>query len=96
MLDHNSVLLRGVYETAMKYGFSYETPEEKMFILKMLETAMTTGEEWEKANKEVDCYTRQDIHMIPTEEEVKQQIEKLPMLLQQTCLLQNLYRAFLW
>lgn len=47
------VLLRGVYETAMKYGFSYETPEEKIFILKMLETAMATGEEWEKANKEV-------------------------------------------
>lgn len=70
------VLLRGVYETAMKYGFSYDIPEEKMFILKMLETVMTTGEGWEKANEEVDCYIRQDIHMIPTEEEVKQQIEK--------------------
>lgn len=32
-------LLRGVYETALKYGFDYEIPEEKVFILEMLEAA---------------------------------------------------------
>lgn len=31
------VLLRGVYETALKYGFDYDSPEEKLFILKMIE-----------------------------------------------------------
>ena len=44
------VLLRGVYETALKYGFDYDSPEEKLFILKMIETAMLSGEElnrWE-------------------------------------------------
>ena len=30
-----AVLLRGVYETALKYGFDYESPVEKMFILMM-------------------------------------------------------------
>lgn len=30
-------MLRGVYETALLYGFDYETPGEKIFILKLLE-----------------------------------------------------------
>ena len=32
-----SVVLRGCYETALRYGFSYESPEEKYFILTVLE-----------------------------------------------------------
>lgn len=69
------VLLRGVYETAMKYGFDYETPEEKLFILKMLETTMVTGEEWAKLNKEVDGYIEANIYDIPSETDIKKQIE---------------------
>lgn len=47
-------LLRGVYETALHYGFTYDTPEEKLLILKMMEASMSQGEEWIKANDEVD------------------------------------------
>ncbi len=71
-----SVLLRGVYETAMKYGFDYETPEEKIFILKMLEASMLTGEEWKAVNASVDSYIEQDARIIPSDEDMKQQIEK--------------------
>lgn len=70
------ILLRGVYETAMKYGFDYELPEEKIFILKMLETAMLTGEAWMIANEMVDSYIEQDVHVIPEDDVVKEQIEK--------------------
>lgn len=69
-------LLRGVYETAMKYGFGYETPEEKMFILKMLEAAMVTGENWAGLNKEINICIEQAVQVMPTEEEVKRQMEK--------------------
>lgn len=70
------ILLRGVYETAMKYGFDYESPEEKIFILKMLEAAMLTGDEWMIANETVDAYIEQELHVIPADDVVKQQIEK--------------------
>lgn len=69
-------LLRGVYETSLKYGFDYERPEEKVFILKMLETAMLTGEEWKTANKSVDSYTKGTADIILTNEDIKWQIEK--------------------
>lgn len=68
------VLFRGVFETALKYGFAYETPEEKIFILKMLETAMASGEEWKMLNLENDRYI--DRNVVYDENELKQQIEK--------------------
>lgn len=69
-------LLRGIYETALKYGYDYESAEEKIFILKMMETSMLTGEEWMLADQFVNHYIQQDVHVIPTEEELKNQIEK--------------------
>lgn len=70
------VLLRGVYETALKYGFVYETPEEKIFILKLLETSMTTGEEWKALNLENDKYIGRNVNVVCEGSELKQQIEK--------------------
>ncbi len=51
-----SVILKGTYETAVQYGFSYDTPREKLFILKLLETAMLKGEAWITCNAEADSY----------------------------------------
>lgn len=69
-------LLRGVYETALRYGFDYELPGEKVFILEMLEAAMLTGEEWKTANALVDAYMKRDTHDVLTEEDIKIQLEK--------------------
>ena len=49
-----SNLLKGVYETALSYGFDYESPQEQVLILKMMQTALTSGEEWISRNREVD------------------------------------------
>ncbi|MDE6983230.1 MAG: EcsC family protein [Lachnospiraceae bacterium] len=49
-----SVILKGTYETAVQYGFSYETQEERLYILKLLETAMSKGERWTACNAAVD------------------------------------------
>ena len=51
-----SVILKGTYETALQYGFSYDTPEERMYILRLLETAMSKGEQWIACNMTVDNY----------------------------------------
>ncbi len=40
----------------IQYGFSYDTPREKLFILKLLETAMLKGEAWITCNAEADSY----------------------------------------
>ncbi len=70
------VLPRGVYETALKYGFDYDSPEEKLFILKMIETAMLSGEDWIAANAEVNQFIIQAAHAVPGDDEMKGQIEK--------------------
>lgn len=70
------VLLRGVYETALKYGFDYDSPEEKLFILKMIETAMLSGEDWIDANAGVNQFILQAAHVVPENDEMKEQIEK--------------------
>ncbi len=51
-----SVILKGTYETAVQYGFSYDTPAERMFILKLLEASMSKGEQWILCNAAVDNY----------------------------------------
>ena len=48
------VLLKGVYETALSYGFTYETPEERLLILKLLAASLANGEEFDKLNGEID------------------------------------------
>lgn len=47
-------LLKGVYETALNYGFDYESRQEQIFILKMMQTALSTSEDWVTRNAEVD------------------------------------------
>ena len=47
-------LLKGIYETALNYGFDYESRTEQYIILCMMETALHTGEEWSAGNSRVD------------------------------------------
>lgn len=49
-----SVLLKSIYEIAISYGFSYTSEKEKLFILKIIETALKSGDFLRKKNEEVD------------------------------------------
>ena len=49
------MLLRGVYQTALRYGFAYDTPGEQMLILKMMEAALSKGEQRAVLSAEVDA-----------------------------------------
>lgn len=42
------VLLKGIYETALSYGFSYDTREEQYYILLMIEAALSADEKQER------------------------------------------------
>lgn len=66
-------ILKGVYETALNYGFDYDTPEEKVFILKMLQAALSKGREREILNCQVDNMIFSDFqfHEEILEQEIK-------------------------
>lgn len=49
-----STLLKGIYETALHYGFGYESRQEQYLILSMMAAALTSGPAWDEANAEVD------------------------------------------
>ncbi|MDE6365287.1 MAG: EcsC family protein [Lachnospiraceae bacterium] len=60
-----SVILKGTYETALQYGFAYDTPEERWYILKLLETAMSKGAQWIECNTAVDsCFSAKNVQVI--------------------------------
>lgn len=50
------VLLKGIYEISLRYGYDYDVKEERYFILKLMETAVSKGSEWEACNEEVDQF----------------------------------------
>lgn len=54
-------LLKGIYETALNYGFDYESRTEQYIILCMMETALRTGEDWVVGNGRVDEILIRDI-----------------------------------
>lgn len=52
------ILLKGIYETALHYGFDYDDLKEKLLILKMMEASLLEGDDWIRANKEVNEWLR--------------------------------------
>ena len=49
-----SAILRGIYETALHYGYDYIERDEQLIILKMMSAALSTGEEWQQRSQEID------------------------------------------
>lgn len=49
-----ATLLKGVYETALHYGFEYETPEEQYLILRMMSASLKTGRAWLREDAKVE------------------------------------------
>lgn len=68
-------LMKGIYETALRYGFDYESRQEQMFILKMMQTALSTGEDWINRNAEVDAMISLETIEIP-DENLKRQMKE--------------------
>ena len=50
------VLLKSIYEIALSYGFSYDTEEEQLFILKLIETSLSHGDELAEGNRELNAW----------------------------------------
>lgn len=50
------LLLKGVYEIALNYGFAYESEAEKKFILYLVQGALSYGKELEVINDELNLF----------------------------------------
>lgn len=54
ILVFTGMLLKGIYEISLNFGFSYESNEEKYFILKLIETSLSNGEMFSNSNLVID------------------------------------------
>lgn len=50
------LMLKGVYEIALSYGFDYEDEEEKKYILLVIRGALSYGNELQSINEELNFY----------------------------------------
>lgn len=52
------MVLKSIYETAISYGFPYDTAEEQCFILKLISTALSRGDAAQSGNQSLDAMGR--------------------------------------
>ena len=48
------MVLKSVYETALRYGFEYESDKERYFVLMIIEGAVSGGEHFSVVNRQID------------------------------------------
>lgn len=70
-----STLLKGIYETALHYGFEYETPGEQYLILRMMSASLKSGKAWIRENARVDALL-QETALAVSPEVLKEQIQE--------------------
>lgn len=49
-----AVLLKGIYEISLSYGFDYQLYEEKLYLLKLIQTAVASDSEAIQLNDDLD------------------------------------------
>ncbi len=67
-----SVLLKSIYEIALSYGYSYSTDKEKLFILKLIDAALKSGDclrvKDEEINALIERYHKEEMLLEEAEE----------------------------
>lgn len=68
------MILKSIYETALHYGFPYDTEEEKYFILLLIQAALSYGEELEAINDRADRFIMEQTlpHGYDSREQIKE------------------------
>jgi hypothetical protein len=68
------LILKNIYETALQYGYGYMEKEERYFILRIIEGAMSYGQRLETVNDELNEFIQTE--KIPDGYEEKIQVEE--------------------
>ena len=56
-----AMILKSIYEIALQYGFSYDTEEEKYFILLLIRGAMAEWDSFVEIDREVDTFIETEL-----------------------------------
>lgn len=70
-----AVLLKGIYEIALSYGFSYDTEKEKYYILCLIETALISDEKKQEGNRHMDQIAYHMRSQIPLQFDIEIQLK---------------------
>lgn len=54
------LILKGIYEIALSYGYEYESEQERYFILRLIQTAVSCGDTLSILNEEIDRYIAEE------------------------------------
>lgn len=67
------MILKSIYETALSYGYDYESEEEQIFILKLIETAVSHGDDLYKGDRSLNrfIYTGKPFGVTKKEQMIK-------------------------
>lgn len=72
-----SVLLKSIYEIALTYGFTYDTVEEQIFILKIIEVALSHENELVSGNDEMNRFISGSALTISRQDQMKRTADAL-------------------
>lgn len=70
-----STILKGVYESALNYGYDYEAPGEQYLILNMMAASLITGEERIEWDEMIDAMLEEPPESV-TQEVLEEQIRE--------------------
>ncbi len=65
-----AMVLKSIYEIAMSFGYDYQTDEEKLFILRLIETAMTDGESLQEKDAQINREIYHGPGALPRDEQI--------------------------
>ncbi len=68
------MILKSIYETALYYGFKYDTKEERYFILLLIQGALSYGEQLEETEKKINTFICNGI--CPADYDEKEEIDR--------------------
>lgn len=87
------ILLKGIYEASIGYGFNYKEEKEQILILKMITASLCGDERKEEANKDVESWmTHMDVPDIITN--IEEDMQKASRALSDAMLLSKFLQGF--
>lgn len=63
------MIFKSIYEIAINYGFSYEGEQEQIFLLKVIETAISKGEAQQSGDAELNRWCQEQVAFATDREE---------------------------
>jgi len=87
------MFLKGIYETAVGYGYNYKEEKEQILILKMITAALSSDNKKREADKDVEKWLNQmHVESVPTN--IEEEIQYASKALSEAMLLSKFVQGF--